>query len=54
MTTINYAEPALYRANPPRHRANWSNPTTADATTTAQPTIIIVDDDPGIREALDG
>src|ERR1700720_4728560 len=54
MTTINYAEPALYRANPPRHRANWSNPTTADATTTAQPTIIIVDDDPGIREALEG
>src|SRR6478672_4618926 len=54
MTTINYAEPALYRANPPRHRANWSNPTTADAMTTAQPTIIIVDDDPGIRDALDG
>src|SRR6476660_861173 len=54
MTTINYAEPALYRANPPRHRANWSDPTTADATTTAQPTIIIVDDDPGIREALEG
>src|ERR1700680_4439782 len=54
MTTINYAEPALSRATPPRHRANWSNPTTADATTTAQPTIIIVDDDPGIREALEG
>src|ERR1700719_53397 len=54
MTTINYAEPALYRTNPPQHRANWSDPTTADATTTAQPTIIIVDDDPGIREALEG
>ena len=54
MTTINYGEPALYRANPPRHRANWPSPTTADATMTAPPTITIVDDDPGIRESLEG
>jgi FixJ family two-component response regulator len=54
MTTINCAEPALFRANPPRHRANWSSPTTADAAMTAQPTITIVDDDPGIRESLEG
>jgi FixJ family two-component response regulator len=54
MTTINYGESALYRANPPRHRANWPSPTTADATMTAPPTITIVDDDPGIRESLEG
>ena len=54
MTTINYGEPALYRANPPWHRANWPSPTTADATMTAPPTITIVDDNPGIRESLEG
>ena len=54
MTTINYGESALYRANPPRHRANWPSPTTADATMTAPPTITIVDDDRGIRESLEG
>jgi DNA-binding winged helix-turn-helix (wHTH) protein len=32
MTTINQAEPALYRENPPTHRANRSSPTAADAT----------------------
>ena len=32
MTTNTYAEPALYRENPPPHRANWSSPLTADAT----------------------
>jgi DNA-binding winged helix-turn-helix (wHTH) protein len=32
MTTITYAEPALGGENPPPHRANWSSPTTADAT----------------------
>jgi DNA-binding winged helix-turn-helix (wHTH) protein len=32
MTTITYAEPALYRENPPPHGTNWSSPTTADAT----------------------
>jgi DNA-binding winged helix-turn-helix (wHTH) protein len=31
MTTITYAEPALYGENPPPHGANWSSPTTADA-----------------------
>jgi len=32
MTTNSYAEPALYREDPTPHRANWSSPTTADAT----------------------
>ena len=32
MTTITYAEPALYHENPPPHGANWSSPTTADVT----------------------
>jgi DNA-binding winged helix-turn-helix (wHTH) protein len=32
MTTITYAEPALYRENAPPHRPNWSSPTTAEAT----------------------
>jgi DNA-binding winged helix-turn-helix (wHTH) protein len=32
MTTNSYAEPALYRENPPPHRASRSSPTTTDAT----------------------